>query len=104
VSELSNTTSVDLKQLDILIKIRAFQNAKKGRNTAIAHVNQAAKILAAKVTVVQTQEFKQWLIHIARRVAGAVKEAGFLSMGGEDESDAEQSVIKKLEKTLGCQD
>jgi hypothetical protein len=101
---LPNATPVDLKQLDILIKIRTFENAKKGRNAAIAHVDQAAEILASKVTVVQTQEFKRWLIHIARRVAGAVKEGGFLGVGGEYESDAERSVIKKLEKSLGYQD
>ncbi|MGF1460936.1 MAG: hypothetical protein ACFBSG_18145 [Leptolyngbyaceae cyanobacterium] len=101
---LPNATPVDLKQLDILIKIRAFENASKGREQAIAHVDKASEILASKVTIVQTQEFNKWLVNIAHRVASAVKEKGFLGIGGEWESDDERSVIKKLEKALEFKD
>lgn len=101
---LPNATPVDLKQLEIFINLRSFESAKKGRNAAIAHVDQAAEVLASKVTVVQTQEFKKWLIHIARRVAGAVKEGGMLGIGGEYESNEERSVMKRLEKALEYQD
>jgi hypothetical protein len=97
---LPNATPTDLKQLEILIKIRSYEKASEGRKAAIEHVDRASEILASKVTIVQTQEFNQWLITIARRVAEAVKEAGFLGIGGERVSDEEKSVIRELKKAL----
>lgn len=97
---LPNATPTDLKQLEILLKIRSYESASKGRKAAIAHVDQASEILASKVTIVQTKDFNKWLINIARQVAGAVKEKGFLGIGGEWESDEERAVIRKLERAL----
>lgn len=98
---LPNATPTDLKQLEILIKIRSYETAKQGRQVAIAHVDRASEILASKVTIVQTKDFNKWLVNIARQVAGAVKEdKGFLGVGGEWESDDERAVIRKLEKAL----
>lgn len=100
---LPNATPTDLKQLEILIKIRSLESAKKGRDEAIAYADRASEILAAKVTIVQAKEFDKWLISIARRVAEAVKEKGFLGLGGEWVSDEERSVIRKFEKALKYQ-
>ncbi len=82
---LPEATPVDLKQLQILIKIRSYETAAKGRKAAIAHVERASEILASKVTIVQTKDFNKWLVNIARQVAGAVKEKTFLGIGGECE-------------------
>jgi hypothetical protein len=97
---LPNASPIDLKQLEILIKIRSLESAKKGRQDAIAYADRASEILASKVTIVQAKEFDKWLINIATRVAESVKEKGFLGLGGEWISEEEQSVIRKLKKAL----
>lgn len=97
---LTNASPIDLKQLEILIKIRALESAKQGRQMAIDHADRASEILASKVTIVQAKEFDKWLISIAQRVAESVKEKGFLGLGGEWVSDEERSVIRQLKKAL----
>ncbi|WP_315784899.1 hypothetical protein [Fischerella sp. JS2] len=56
--------------------------------------------MAAKVTTAQASAFKSWVLSIAEKVANAVKEGGFLGIGGKRVSDSEASMLKKLEQTL----
>ena len=88
------------KEFEVIGYLRGLKNADEGRQKAIAHIEQVASILAAKVTGIQASEFKTWLMSIAQRVAEAVKEGGFLGVGGEKISDPERSVLKKIEQIL----
>jgi hypothetical protein len=88
------------KEFQILRYIRDLKNASDGRNAAIAHFDKVKAVLAAKVTGVQANEYKDWLLAIAKKVAEAVKEGGFLGIGGEKISEAEASVLRKLEEAL----
>ncbi|WP_026734595.1 hypothetical protein [Fischerella sp. PCC 9605] len=88
------------KEFKLLRELQNLKNAAEGRQKAIAHFEQVSSILAAKVTAAQAVEFKSWLMSIAQKVAEAVKEGGFLSIGGEKVSEPEASMLKKLEQTL----
>ena len=44
--------------------------------------------------------FKKWLAGLATMVAAAGKEGGFLGIGGESVSDAEETAIRQIESAL----
>ncbi|WP_225913732.1 hypothetical protein [Leptolyngbya ohadii] len=88
------------KVFEYLGGIANLKSASDGRKQAIAHLDQVSAILAAKVTVMQANEFRQWLVSLARKVAESVKEEGFLGIGGERISRDEASTLKDIEKAL----
>lgn len=88
------------KMLDYLIDLEQLKNAGEGHKAAIAHLNQVSAILASKVTIMQAQEFRSWLVGIARKVAEAIKEEGFFGIGGERISRQESAVLSDIEKAL----
>ena len=88
------------KVFEYLRSVESMKSAADGRKAAIAHLNQVSSILASKVTVIQAQEFRQWLVSLARQVAQAVKEEGFWGIGGERVSSQEASVLAEIEKAL----
>jgi hypothetical protein len=47
------------------------------------------------------EEFKRWLVEVARQTADAAKEGGFLGFGGTQVSKAEHSAVERLGRTLG---
>jgi len=89
------------KMFEYLGGLATLKSAEDGRKTAIAHLEQVSSILASKVTVVQAQEFRKWLVSIARKVAETVKEEGiFGGLGGERVSKQESSTLREIEKAL----
>lgn len=62
----------------------------------------AAAILAAKATASEAEEYRQWALSIAERVANAATEGGFLGFGGERVTPAEKSLIDDIRKALGA--
>ena len=117
-SDLVNALLADLKGADaaesiqgeeLLLKklfqylgeIQNFKDANTGRTQSLEHLKQVASILKAKVTLNQAQEFRQWIVSLATKVAEAVKEGGLLGgIGGERISGDEASAIKKIEQAL----
>jgi hypothetical protein len=85
------------KQSQMLQYIQGLNNAAEGEQSAIAHLEQVAAILEAKVTGLQSSEYKSWLLSIAQKTAEAVRERGFFGM---NISDAESSMIKKISRAL----
>ena len=88
------------KVFNLLAQIQTFDSASAGRKAAIAKMQHIGIILASKVTAVQAQEYKDWVLSIGRKVAEAVKEGGFLGIGGERISGDERSTLSELEKAL----
>lgn len=88
------------KFFEYLASLEQYKSADEGRKAAIAYLNEVSSILAAKVTVVQAQEFNNWLIAIARQVAEAVKEESFFGIGGEPVTRQEAAVLSDIEKAL----
>lgn len=59
------------------------------------------EVLKAKAAPEVGTIFKQWVVGIARRVAEASKEGGFLSLFGEDVSEYERETIERINDALG---
>jgi hypothetical protein len=68
---------------------------------AIESLRRAAAILDAKADPQEAREFKLWLRSIAQEVAAAAKEGGFLGIGGERVSEAEQVALREIAEALG---
>lgn len=88
------------KEFNLMSQIRALASASEGRKLAIAHIKQVAEIMASKLSVNEATEVKTWLMSVAQKVAEAVKEEGFLGIGGERISGSEHAVLSDLEKAL----
>ena len=66
---------------------------------AIAALREAAALVDAKAPEDATA-FKAWLEDIARRVAEASKEGGFLGFGGVQVSEAEKATLAEIARAL----
>lgn len=71
------------------------------KSFAIESCRQAASLVEKKAKPNEAQEFKQWLASVAKKVAEAAKEGGFLGFGGTRVSEQEAATITELSKTLG---
>ena len=78
--------------------IRTPEDAK---NAALENLKKVSTILAAKVPGTEGDEFKRWIAGIAKDVAEASNEGGFLGFGGEKVSEAERETIAAVAQALG---
>ena len=61
---------------------------------------QVVALVDSKAKPQEAQEFKQWLVAVAKKVAEAAKEGGFLGFGGTQVSEQEAATIKELSTAL----
>ncbi len=61
---------------------------------------QVSKLLAAKSTPSEADEYKRWVLQVGLTVANAAKEGGFLGVGGQRVSDEEQVVLDAVADAL----
>jgi hypothetical protein len=65
------------------------------------YVGGAAAIVDEKASAAEAQGYKEWMLGVAKSVAEAGKEGGFLGIGAVRVSDQEQTVLNNYSKTLG---
>ena len=70
------------------------------RAALISSCKQAADVVAQK-SPAEAEEYKRWLVSLARKTAEAAKEGGFLGIGGTRVSETEAAALKDLAATLG---
>lgn len=61
----------------------------------------AAGLVDERCAPVDAAAYKDWSVTIARKVAEAAKEGGFLGFGGVRVSDEERAVLARIESALG---
>jgi hypothetical protein len=71
------------------------------KEMALQHVRAVNELLDRKVKDEEGDEFKKWLLTVARRVAEAANEGGIFGIGGERISDAEKNVLRQIAFALG---
>ena len=76
------------------------KDREQARTSLLDRCSQAVTLVAAK-SPAEAQEFKLWLMSIARKAADAAKEGGFLGFGGTQVSEKEQTALTQLEHALG---
>ena len=64
-------------------------------------LREAIEILGAKATPAETDSYKKFVMTVAQAVAGAHKEGGFLGIGGQQISDAENQALDEISTALG---
>lgn len=89
------------KQFELLGLIQTFKNANEGKNAVIIHFQKVSALLAAKVTGVEADNYKTWLMSLAEKVAEVQKEGGIMGIGASRISDRESDVLKQLAAALG---
>jgi hypothetical protein len=67
---------------------------------ALEELRDTAKILDAAASE-ESGPFKAWLVNIAKLVAEAATEGGFLGFGGERDSAAEHATLAEISAALG---
>ena len=61
----------------------------------------AAALVDERTAPSEAGAYKEWSVTIAREVAGAAKEGGFLGFGGERVSEEERAMLARIEQALG---
>jgi hypothetical protein len=84
--------------------LKAPQDGPQIRQDALTTCRQAISIVDRNATPQDATAYKQYLFSLARKVAEAGREGGFLGIfGGEQISSSEQALLKDLANTLGIQ-
>ncbi|MBM4207777.1 MAG: hypothetical protein FJ190_07070 [Gammaproteobacteria bacterium] len=83
------------------LKAKGIKSAEEFRDAAMADVQAAADLLAAKSSPQEAEEYRQWCMSIAEKVAMATTEGGFLGFGGERLSANEKQLLSQFEGVLG---
>ena len=63
-------------------------------------LRQAVRILERKASPAEVEEYKRFVMTLAREAANANREGGFLGMGGEQVSEGEQAAVDEISATL----
>jgi hypothetical protein len=70
------------------------------RAILIERCKQAAALVGQK-SPSEAEEYKRWLVSLARKAAEASKEGGFLGIGGTSVSEAERTALRDIAAALG---
>ena len=102
VQELSAAEEVKAGQAAIreLVPLSSASTAPdKLRQAAVERFQSAQQLLATKQAATELQEYRTWVLDIAKAVAEAAKEGDFLGIGGQRVSDGEATLLTELEQT-----
>lgn len=69
----------------------------------LADCRAAAQLVGERCTASDAAAYKAWSVAVARRVAEAAREGGFLGFGGVVVSDSERELLGRIEAALGVE-
>jgi hypothetical protein len=72
-----------------------------GARTALIDGCKQAVAVVTQKSPAEAEEYKRWLVSLARKTADAAKEGGFLGIGGTRVSAAETTAVSELASALG---
>lgn len=73
------------------------------REGALEHCRSVVMILDGVAQPDESAQFRAWLLELARGVAAASKEGGFLGIGGTSVSERETDILGELAQVLGVE-
>lgn len=80
-----------------------FSSPEELRNQGLQRLRDAVQVLEQKATPEEVEDYKQFVVTLADKVASAHKEGGFLGAGGKPVSDSERAALDEIAATLGLQ-
>jgi hypothetical protein len=78
-----------------------FRSPEELRDGGPRRIREAVELLGQKATPEEVEGYRKFVLSLAERVAAAHKEGGFLGVGGEEVSDAEQKALDEVASALG---
>jgi hypothetical protein len=79
---------------------KGVKSPEDAQRVVLEHMAKVSEIVAKKAPA-EAEGFKRWLVDVAKRVAEASNEGGFLGFGGEKVSADEQAAIRSIAEKLG---
>ena len=67
-------------------------------------LQEVGSLAASRMEPDEANEFKKWLVGIARQVASAAREGGFWGIGGEQVSSDEHSALQRINESLNIRE
>jgi len=83
------------------IDTKRFQTHEALRNTGLARIRDGVALLEAKATPEELEEYRRFTLTVAQAAAEADKSGGFLGIGGERVSEAENAALDQIAEALG---
>jgi hypothetical protein len=77
-----------------------FHSREELEDHGLQKLRDAVAVLEQKATPEEVEEYRRFVVDLARRVAEAHKE-GFMGLSGERVSEAEREAIEKIAQALG---
>ena len=68
----------------------------------LADCREAMRLVDERCGAADAAAYRDWSVGVAREVAEAAKEGGFLGFGGERVSDEERAMLGRIETALGA--
>lgn len=99
-SELVKSVAGDIRENMQVPKPNSTDPAQV-KTQALSSLTRALRALETKASAAEAAEYKNWLYSIAKGVAEAAKEGGFLGFGGTQVSEAETAALREVANTLG---
>jgi hypothetical protein len=98
----------DSELLDALVAsppaVDAHEVRERGGDIATVsseRLREALRLLGEKATPEEVEEYKAFVVEVARTAAEAHKEGGFIGIGGKPISEEEQAALDEIQTVLG---
>jgi hypothetical protein len=75
---------------------QAFSSAEALQTDGLARIREAIELAGQKATPDEVDGYKRFIVDLAERAAHAHKEGGFMGIGGEEVSQAEQAALDEI--------
>jgi hypothetical protein len=76
-----------------------YKTPEEMKEGSLRQIREGVEVLKAKATPEELEEYRQFIVDLANRVAEARKE-GFMGLSGERVSDAERAAIEEIKTAL----
>jgi len=83
------------------MKEHDINSPEKFKQQLLQDCKDVARILDSKASEQEKQEYKQWAMSLAEKVAMASKEGGLLGFGGQQVSHGEVEMIAEIAQAIG---
>jgi hypothetical protein len=80
---------------------RAYGTPEELREKGLERLRATMALLSEKATPEEVADYRRFALDVAKRAAEAHKEGGFLGIGGERVSEAEQKALDDVAAALG---
>ncbi len=81
-------------------KEQNISSPEEFNNYMLDNARKAVALVKDKRGDKEAEEYQQWCISVAKKVAEAASEGGFMGFGGEQVSDGEKALMAELQKVF----